>query len=43
MMPTLGARLANNRKFLPLGATVTLFVLALLAGMLFFPGMRDAQ
>ena len=43
MMQTLGLRLANNRKFLPLGATVALFAIAFLAGTIFFPGMRDGQ
>lgn len=43
MMKTLSLRLANSRKFLPLGATVTLFALAFLAGTLLFPAMRDGQ
>jgi galactofuranose transport system permease protein len=43
MMQTLSLRLANRRKFLPLGATVTLFALAFLAGTLLFPAMRDGQ
>ena len=40
---TLSVRLANNRKFLPIGATVTLFAIAFLAGTFFFPAMRDGQ
>ena len=43
MMQTLTLRLANNRKFLPLGATVALFAIAFLAGTLVFPAMRDGQ
>jgi galactofuranose transport system permease protein len=43
MMQTLSLRLANKRKFLPLGATVSLFALAFLAGTIMFPAMRDAQ
>ena len=42
-METLSLRLANKRKFLPVGATVTLFALAFLAGTLLFPAMRDGQ
>ena len=43
MMQTWNLRLANSRKFLPLGATIALFALAFLAGTFFFPAMRDGQ
>jgi simple sugar transport system permease protein len=43
MMQTLSLRLANKRKFLPLGATVTLFLIAFLGGTVLFPAMRDGQ
>jgi ribose/xylose/arabinose/galactoside ABC-type transport system permease subunit len=43
MMQSLSLRLANNRKFLPLGATIGLFALAFLGGMILFPAMRDGQ
>ncbi len=40
-MQTLSLRLSNNRRFLPLSATIGLFALAYLLGALAFPGMRD--
>ena len=43
MIQALKLRLANSRKFLPLGATITLFALAFLGGTLLFPAMRDGQ
>jgi ribose/xylose/arabinose/galactoside ABC-type transport system permease subunit len=43
MMQSLSLRFANNRKFLPLGATIALFALAFLGGMFLFPAMRDGQ
>jgi simple sugar transport system permease protein len=43
MMQALGARLDNNRRFLPLSATALLFVIAYILGALAFPGMRDGQ
>ena len=42
-MQTLSLRLSNNRRFLPLSATIGLFALAYLMGALAFPGMRDGQ
>ena len=42
-MEALTLRLANKRKFLPLGATVALFVIAFLGGTILFPAMRDGQ
>ena len=42
-METLTLRLENKRKFLPLGATVALFVIAFLGGTILFPAMRDGQ
>jgi ribose/xylose/arabinose/galactoside ABC-type transport system permease subunit len=43
MMQSLSLRLTNNRKFLPLGATIGLFALAFLGGTILFPAMRDGQ
>ena len=43
MMQTLSLRVANNRKFLPLGATIVLFAIMFVAGMLLYPAMRDGQ
>lgn len=43
MMQSLGARLANNRRFLPLSATAGLFVVAYLLGAMSFSAMRDGQ
>ena len=43
MMQSLSLRLANNRKFLPLAATIALFVIAFVGGMILFPAMRDGQ
>ena len=42
-MTALMARLSNNRKFLPLSATIGLFVVTYLLGAAAFPGMRDGQ
>jgi len=43
MMKSATLRRANVRKFLPLGATVSLFILAFLAGVVAFTAMRDGQ
>ena len=43
MMKSATLRRANVRKFLPLGATVSLFILAFLAGTVLFTAMRDGQ
>jgi len=43
MIQALRRRVASNRKFLPLGATVALFALAFLIGTVMFPAMRDGQ
>jgi len=43
MTQALSARLARNRKFLPLSATIGLFAAAYLLGALAFPAMRDGQ
>ena len=40
---SLGARLSIPRKFLPLSATIGMFAIIYLVGMLSFPGMRDSQ
>ncbi len=40
---TMSVRLANNRKFLPLSATIALFALVYLIGVASFPAMRDGQ
>ena len=37
------SRLSRYRKFLPLGATVSLFLLTYLIGFIAFPAMRDGQ
>jgi simple sugar transport system permease protein len=42
-MTALMARLSNNRKFLPLSATIGLFAVTYFLGALAFPGMRDGQ
>lgn len=42
-MQAVGARLANNRRFLPLSATALLFAVAYFLGALSFPAMRDGQ
>jgi ribose/xylose/arabinose/galactoside ABC-type transport system permease subunit len=43
MTQSVFARLESNRKFMPLGATIGLFLFAYLAGAAAFPGMRDSQ
>ena len=43
MMQTAALRRANTRKFLPLGATISLFLLAFLAGTVLYAAMRDGQ
>ena len=43
MIQALSARFANNRRFLPLTATATLFVIAYLLGSVSFTAMRDGQ
>jgi simple sugar transport system permease protein len=40
---TLGARLSNGRRFLPLAATVVMFGLVYAFGVLSFPAMQDSQ
>jgi galactofuranose transport system permease protein len=40
---TLGARLSNGRRFLPLAATIVMFGLVYAFGVLSFPAMRDSQ
>jgi galactofuranose transport system permease protein len=42
-MQAAGARLANNRRFLPLSATALLFAVVYILGALSFPAMRDGQ
>jgi simple sugar transport system permease protein len=39
----MGARLSNGRRFLPLAATIVMFVLVYAFGVLSFPAMRDSQ
>jgi ribose/xylose/arabinose/galactoside ABC-type transport system permease subunit len=43
VIQALGARFANNRRFLPLSATAALFVIAYLLGSVSFTAMRDGQ
>ena len=43
MTQTMGARLSNSRRFLPLAATVVMFGLVYAFGVLSFPAMRDSQ
>jgi simple sugar transport system permease protein len=43
MKTAMAAALGRNRKFLPLGATVGLFLLVYLWGVLSYPAMRDGQ
>ena len=43
MMQSLGARINRFRRFLPLSATIVLFAIAYILGMISFKGMRDAQ
>jgi simple sugar transport system permease protein len=43
MTQALVARVERNRKFLPLAATVSLFLVAYLLGALSYPGMGDGQ
>jgi len=42
-MESLRLRLSNNRKFLPLSATIVLFAVAYLLGAVAFPAMQDGQ
>lgn len=42
-MESLRLRLSNNRKFLPLSATIALFAIAYLLGAAAFPAMQDGQ
>lgn len=39
----IGAFISNNRKFIPLSATIALFFVAYAAGAFFYEGMRDPQ
>jgi simple sugar transport system permease protein len=43
MINTLSAGLARNRKFLPMGSTITLFLAVYLIGALMFTAMQDGQ
>ncbi len=43
MKTALAARLDRNRKFLPLGSTIALFLVVYLVGVFSFPAMRDGQ
>ena len=43
MTQSLGARLSNGRRFLPLAATIVMFGLVYAFGVLSFPAMRDSQ
>lgn len=42
-MKKLVAFISRNRRFIPLSATILLAFLAYLAGIIFYPGMRDLQ
>lgn len=43
MLQKIGALISNNRRFIPLSATVTLFFVAYAVGAVFYEGMRDPQ
>lgn len=43
MIATLSASLARNRKFLPLGVTISLFLVVYMWGVVSYPVMRDGQ
>ena len=43
MMRKIGALISNNRRFIPLSATVTLFFVAYVFGAVSYKGMRDLQ
>ena len=43
MTQTLGLRLSNGRRFLPLAATIVMFGLVYAFGVLSFPAMQDSQ
>jgi ribose/xylose/arabinose/galactoside ABC-type transport system permease subunit len=43
MMQRISSILTRNRRFIPLGATILLFILAYLYGLMAFPSMRDPQ
>ena len=43
MMQSLGLRITRFRRFLPLSATIVLFSIAYIIGVISFKGMRDAQ
>lgn len=43
MLASIGPRLARNRRFAPLAATVSLFAVAYLFGAVMYDGMRDPQ
>ncbi len=43
MTQALSARLSNSRRFLPLAATIVMFVMVYAYGVLSFPAMRDSQ
>jgi ribose/xylose/arabinose/galactoside ABC-type transport system permease subunit len=43
MTQTLGIRLSNGRRFLPLAATIVMFGLVYAFGVLSFPAMQDSQ
>ena len=43
MASSLGTRITRYRRFLPVSATIVLFVIAYILGAVYFPGMRDLQ
>jgi len=43
MMQKIGALISNNRRFIPLSATITLFFVAYVFGAVSYEGMRDPQ
>jgi simple sugar transport system permease protein len=43
MMQNTSALISNNRKFIPLAATIALFFVAYAVGAVFYDGMRDPQ
>ena len=43
MASTMGTRITRYRRFLPVSATIVLFVLAYIVGAIYFTGMRDLQ
>ncbi len=43
MTQALSVRLSNGRRFLPLGATIAMFLLVYVFGVVAFPAMQDSQ